>query len=100
MIKIIDGYGFEHDDMNFVLYAVGTRQKTSCFGRTAAEGEMVEYKDVLGYYSSLQALCEACLKIATRKGAESANVKNLGDYIEIMKQIASEIRSAVDITAF
>lgn len=93
MIKIIDGYGFEQDDLQFTLYAVGTRQKTSCFGRTAVDGEMIEYKDTLGYYSSLSAMLESCLKHATRKATEEAGVDNIGDYIKIMRQIADEIKS-------
>lgn len=92
MIKIIDGYAFEQDDLQFTLYAVGTRQKSSCFGRTAAEGEMIEYKETLGYFSSLSAMLESCLKHATRKATESVGVDNIGDYIKIMQDIASEIK--------
>lgn len=100
MIKIIEGYAFEQDALQFTLYAVGTRQKASCFGRKAAEGEMVEFKETLGYFSSLQAMCEACLKHATRKAAENAHVENLGDYIAIMQQIHGEIKTFADRTAF
>lgn len=92
MIKIIEGYGFEQDDMQFTLYAVGTRQKASCFGRTASDGEMIEYKDTLGYFSSFSAMLESCLKHATRKATAEANVDNIGDYIKIMRQIANEIK--------
>ena len=92
MIKIIEGYGFEQDDMQFTLYAVGKRQKTSCFGRTAADGEMIEYKDTIGYYSSMSAMLESCLKHATRKAAEESGVDNIGDYIRIMREISGEIK--------
>lgn len=92
MIKIIDGYGFEQDDMQFTLYAVGKRQKTSCFGRTAADGEMVEYKDTLGYFSTLSAMLESCLKHATLKAADEDGVDNIGGYIKIMSEIADRIK--------
>lgn len=96
MIKIIEGYGFEQDDLQFTLYAVGTRQKSSCFGRMVAEGEMVEYKDILGYYSSLSAMLESRLKHATRKATERAGVENIGDYIKIMRGIANEIKTSAE----
>lgn len=99
-VKIIDGYAFEHDTFGYVLFETGTRQKVSCFGREAAEGEMVEYKDTLGYFSSLPAVLESCMKHATRKATENAGVKNLGDYIEIMRQISGEIKSFAETTAF
>lgn len=92
MIKIIDGYGFEQDDMQFTLYAVGKRQKTSCFGRTVADGEMIEYKDIIGYYSSMSAMLESCIKHSTRKTTEEAGVDNIGDYIRIMQEISREIK--------
>lgn len=92
MIKIIDGFYFEQDDMQFTLYAAGKRQKTSCFGRTAADGEMIEYKDTLGYFSTLSAMLESCLKHATRKATEEAGVDNIGDYIKIMREIADRIK--------
>lgn len=100
MIKIIDGYEFEHDGKCFILYEVGTREK-GVFGKVDAKsGEMVEYRNALGYYGTLRAMCEACLKFATQKAADAAGVKTLGDYISIMEQIADEIKSAVNVTAF
>lgn len=92
MIKIIDGYGFEQDDLQFTLYAFGTRQKASCFGRTVKDGEMVEYKDALGYFSNFSAMLESCLKHATRNAAEKADVDNIGDYIKLMQEIADKIK--------
>ena len=94
MIKIIDGYGFEQDDMQFTLYAYGTRQKASCFGRTAADGEMIEYKETLGYFSSLSAMCEACLKHAVKVRADLEQVETLRDYIRIMNEISIQIQNA------
>ncbi len=100
MIKIIDGYGFEQDDMQFTLYAVGKRQKTSCFGRTAVDGEMIEYKDTLGYYSSIQSMCEACLKHAVKARADRDQIDSIGEYVAAMKEIASDIREAIGAYTF
>ena len=62
--------------------------------------ETVDYQDTLGYYGTIQGVLEGCLKHATRKATDSAKVKQIGDYIEIMKQIADEIKQSVNVTAF
>ena len=100
MIKIIDGYGFEQDDMQFTLYAYGTRQKASCFGRTAADGEMIEYKETLGYFSSLSTMCEACLKHAVKARADRNQIDSIGEYVAAMKEIAYDIRESIRAYTF
>lgn len=100
MIKIIDGFYFEQDKNGFTLIEVGQRHK-GVFGNVKEKsGEMVDYRTELGYYGTIQCTLEGCLKHATRKAADSAGAKQIGDYIEIMRQIAEEIKQSVDITAF
>lgn len=100
MIKIIEGFYFEQDRNGFTLFEAGKRQK-GVFGKVNEKsGEMIDYQIELGYYGTIQGVLEGCLKHATRKAADSAAVKQIGDYIEIMKQIADEIKQSVDITAF
>lgn len=100
LIQIIDGYAFDYDESNYILYAVGMREKGVFGSATEKSGEMVEYKNLLGFYSNITTMCMAVLNIETKKSAENANVQTLGDFIAIMDQIANKIRSAVDITAF
>ena len=100
MIKIIEGFYFEQDRNGFTLFEVGKRQK-GVFGKVNEKSnETVDYQDTLGYYSTIQGVLEGCLKHATRKAADSDGAKQIGDYIEIMKQIADEIKQSVDVTAF
>ncbi len=100
MIKIIEGYGFEQDRNGFTLFEVGKRQK-GVFGKANEKSdELIDFKTELGYYSTIQGVLESCIKHATRKAADSSGVKQIGDYIEIMKQIANEIKQSVDVTAF
>lgn len=82
------------------LLEVGQRQKGVFGNAKEKSGELVDYQTELGYYGTIQAVLEGCLRHATRKAAEQADVKEIGDYIEIMKQIADEIKQSVDITAF
>lgn len=97
MIKIIEGYGFEQDDLQFTLYAVGTRKKQAAFGRTVHDGEMIEYKEVIGYFGNLSDTLESCLKHATRKATGESGVDNIGDYIKIMQEIADRIKSFAEV---
>ena len=100
MVKIIDGYAFDHDNYCYTLYHVGQREK-GVFGSTEKKsGEMVDYKDIIGYFGTLDSMCIALLNYETKRSAESAGVKTLGDYIEVMKSVADEIKKAVNVTAF
>lgn len=100
MTRIIDGFAFEQDRNGFTLFEIGQRQKGVFGNAKEKSGEMVAYQTELGYYGTIQAVLEGCLKHATRKAAESAAVTEIADYIQIMRQIADEIKHAVDITAF
>ena len=101
-VKIIDSYAFEHDRFGYTLFEVGKREK-GVFGspdKQQKTGELVDYKETVGYYSNVTSMLEACLKCATQKAAETAKVKSIGDYLEIMRNIADEIKSCLSITAF
>lgn len=94
MIKIIDGYGFEQDKMNFTLYEFGQRE--GYVQRTKIKtGKMVDYMEPIGYYNNLTTMAEAVLKQATKKAADASEVKTIGEYIQIMQQIKNEIVTAL-----
>lgn len=99
MIKIIEGYGFEHDSQQFILYRTGKREKLE-FGTKNKTGQIVEYKELVGFYTNLATVCMAVLNLETKRAAESAGVDNLGDYLAIMERISQEIKAAVETTAF
>jgi hypothetical protein len=100
LVKIIDGYAFDYDESNYILYAIGMREKGVFGSTTEKTGELVEYKEILGFYSSITTMCMAVLNIETKKSAENANVQTLGDFLAIMEQISQRIKQSVDITAF
>lgn len=95
MIKIIDGYGFDQDRNGITLFEIGQRE--SVIQRTKIKtGEIKDYADVLGYYSTMSAMLESCLKHATRRTAEREQVKTIGEYINIMQRIKNEIIKAAE----
>ena len=100
LIKIIDGYSFSYDDSNYILYATGIREKGVFGSTTTKSGEFVEYKELLGFYNNITTMCMAVLNIETKKAAESAGVKTMGDFLAIMEQISQRIKDSVDVTAF
>lgn len=99
MIKIIEGYAFTHDRFGYTLFETGVREKRE-FGSNKKTGEMVEYTDTLGYYLTLNSMLTALLRFATKRAADNAGVKQIGDYIAIMEQISKDIRIAAENTAF
>lgn len=99
MIKIIEGYAFTHDRFGYTLFETGVREKQD-FKSRQKTGEMIEYTDTLGYYLTLNSMLTALLRFATKRAADSAGVKQIGDYIAIMEQISKDIRIASENTAF
>lgn len=95
LIKIIDGYGFTHDRMGYTLYEYGQRE--ACIGLTKVKsGEMREYVDTIGYFSNVKDMMNSLLNYATKRRADKAGVKNIGDFIAIMVQIKDELIQAMD----
>ena len=94
MINIIDGYGFDYDGMNYTLYETGRRE---CYiQRTKIKtGEVKDYADAIGYYSTIDAMAAACLDKATKKAADSEDVKTIGEYLDVMRRIRNDILTAL-----
>lgn len=99
MIKIIDGYGFDYDRQNYVLIECGERDKIDKKTRKPT-GEKGYYEDIIGYFSTIEAMLNRLLDIAAKKSADNARIQNIGDYLAIMAHIADDIKSAIDNVAF
>ena len=95
MIAIIPGYGFRKEGLSYVLYRYGTKEKMK-FGSKEKTGEIVEYKESLGYFTSLTSLCQHCIKAATEDKATEEDVQTIAEYIAIMKQIGEDVRKALE----
>ena len=95
LIIIIDGYGFTHDRMGYTLCEYGQRE--ACVGLTKVKsGEMREYVDTIGYFSNVKDMMNSLLNYATKRRADKAGVKNIGDFIAIMVQIKDELIQVMD----
>ena len=100
LITIIDGYAFAHDRFCYMLYEVGERER-GVYGKPHEKtGEMVEYAEIIGYYGTPEMMLRGLLQAATKKAADAANVKQIGDFLAIMENIAQEIKEASERTAF
>lgn len=81
MISLGEGYYFTADDSQFILYRIGRRNKIDRKTRKETE-EMIEFEDILGYYTSLKGLINACINYEIRQDISQGMVKNLRDVIE------------------
>lgn len=99
MVNIIDGYSFDHDGTQYTLYKSGSRNKIDPKTRKPT-GDILEYTDTIGYYSSITAMLQTVLKLATHDACSNAEVTQIGDYISFMGEICEKIRVSLETTSF
>ena len=90
MIKIIDGYSFTFDGSCYTLFNIGQRYKIDRKTRKQTD-ELCDFTDTIGYFSSMDAMLDKCLKVAANDLAISQNCDNLKDYIDCVKEIFDNI---------
>ena len=93
MIEIIEGYSFDFDDRQYTLYRTGVREKRE-FGTGRLTGEMVGYKETLGYYSRMRDLIAAVLRVETKRRAAEENVQTLREYLQLADEIGRRLVDA------
>ena len=81
MVNLGEGYYFTADDSQFILYRIGCRNKIDRKTRKETD-EMIEFEDILGYYTSLKGLISACVNYEIRQDVSQGMVKNLSDVVE------------------
>lgn len=54
-------------------------------------GEIVNYEDVLGYYSSLDALIRGCRKIMVREKIADSTLTTIDDVLDYMNNINNRL---------
>jgi hypothetical protein len=99
LILLTNNYGFRSDRFCYMLYELGQREGIDVKTKQKT-GVLKDYCDVIGYYGTIEAMMEACLFHATRKAADAMGVKQIGDYLDVMRKIKDEIKKAIELTAF
>lgn len=93
LIHIIDGYYYEIDDGQYVLYECGTREKIDIKTKKPS-GEMREFQDCLGYFSTLENMLNRLIKIYGNDKALNSNIATLSEHIDILQSIREDILNA------
>lgn len=93
-IYLIDKYYFTADDNQYILMECGTRNKIDRMTRKVTD-EIMEYEDILGYYSNLSSLIKACVSYYNRKAISSGQVSSLADTVEQIESVYSKINDMI-----
>lgn len=97
-IKITGKYYFAADSDQYVLLECGERDKINIKTKKPT-GEIAKYEDILGYYSSLDALIRGCRRIIIRekvKDGSLASVDAILDYMNTINNKLDNILSKVE----
>ena len=85
-IKITDNFYFTADSDQYILVECGEREKIDRKTRKPT-GEIGQYEDIIGYYSSIEALIRGCRKIMVREKVSEGSLTTIDDIIDYMNNI-------------
>lgn len=85
-IKIADNFYFTADSDQYILIECGKREKIDRKTRKLT-GEIIEYEDTIGYYSSIEALVRGCRKIMVREKVSDGSLDTIDGIIGYMNKI-------------
>nr|DAH62406.1 MAG TPA: protein of unknown function (DUF5405) [Caudoviricetes sp.] len=85
-IKITDNFYFTADSDQYILIECGKRKKIDRKTRKPT-GEIIDYEDTIGYYSSIEALVRGCRKIMVREKVSDGSLDIIDGIIGYMNKI-------------
>lgn len=85
-IKITDNFYFTADSDQYILIECGKREKIDRKTRKPT-GEIIDYEDTIGYYSSIEALVRGCRKIMVREKLSDGSLDTIDGIIGYMNNI-------------
>ncbi len=89
-IKITDNFYFTADSDQYILVECGEREKIDRKTRKPT-GEIGRYEDILGYYSSIEALIRGCRKIMIREKVSDGSLDTIDDIVGYMNNINNRL---------
>ncbi len=85
-IKITDNFYFTADSDQYILVECSEREKIDRKTRKPT-GEIGQYEDILGYYSSIEVLIRGCRKIMVREKVSDGSLDTIDDIVGYMNNI-------------
>lgn len=89
-IKITDNFYFTADSDQYILVECGEREKIDRKTRKPT-GEIGQYEDILGYYSSIEVLIRGCRKIMVREKVSDGSLDTIDDIVGYMNNINNRL---------
>ncbi len=88
-IKITDNFYFTADSDQYILVECGEREKIDRKTRkpTGEIIDYIDYEDIIGYYSSIEALVRGCRKIMVREKVSDGSLDTINDIVGYMNNI-------------
>ena len=94
MVKITEKFYFDNDGTQYILVQQGTRpgidRKTK-----QPTGELVNYTENIGYYSSIGAMLEKCSKLLLADKTKNEEITTISEYISEMKQLKKDFTDLI-----
>lgn len=94
MVKITEKFYFDNDGTQYILVQQGTRpgidRKTK-----HPTGELVNYTENIGYYSSIGAMLEKCSKLLLADKTKNEEITTISEYISEMKRLKNEFADLI-----
>jgi hypothetical protein len=93
-IHLIGNYYYTADANQYILLECGKRNKIDRKTRKVTD-EIMEYEDVLGYYTTLSALIKACVTHANKTATVNGEITTLTEAIKHIDRIFSELNDKI-----
>ena len=94
MVKIIDGWYYEYDGMQYILIHEFERERFE-FRSKKKTGEIRCVKDIVGYFSTLSAMVVKLVALLAIEKISSGEITTIEQYIETLKKYKEEIENHI-----
>jgi len=92
MVHIISEWYYEMDEFQYVLIRKYMKRK-GIFGQTGKySDEMVEKKDEVGYYHTLESMMKGLARIMVKEKYDRGEIKTIRDHIQALQDLQEELR--------
>lgn len=93
MIGIIDGWSFTIDEHQYILIHQYMREKQD-FKTRKGTGEMVEKREEVGYFSTLEGMLCRLAQILAKEKVDAGSIATIKGYIIELREITKMLHDA------
>jgi len=95
MVEIISGWSYTMDDNQYILYHTYQREKLD-FKTRKPIGELVEKKDEVGYFTSLEGMLNRLTELICKEKIEAGEIKTIKGHIAELRRLRAELGKMCD----